>query len=254
MSDLFQGQTMTEWYRFISAGTAHTFTFNFQPDKVVFVNITKWAATAGGDPISVWYRDDPLEIAAKAYQQTVIDSAAAQSFNFKLAATNGFTNADTSGGATAYRASINAISMVDPVAVTTTSAHGYQSGQIVRITKLGDAGAVDYGADQLNNNRYKITVTGSTTFTLQDPVTGDDVDGTGYTAYASGGFVNLESRVITLNNPQITPATYTPTPFTYDPIEYKLTAGTDVMQSDNDQFIIEVYKFGQFTQLGDLLT
>jgi len=96
MSDLFQGQTMTEMYKFISAGTEHTFTFNFQPDKVVFYNLTGWSATAGNLPMSVWWRD--LTTAGHAFQEKVIDSAAAQSFNFVDSAANGFTVADTAGG------------------------------------------------------------------------------------------------------------------------------------------------------------
>ena len=63
-------------------------------------------------------------------------------------------------------------------------------------------------------------------------------------------------HVITLNNPQVSPYSavnpYNPNPFAYDPVEYKLTAGTGVMGSDNDIFLIEVYKWGQITQLGDL--
>ena len=85
MSDLFQGQTMSARYDFISAGTAHTFAFDFQPDEVWFYNLTKWVATAGGDPVSVWFRNQTT--AAYAYQQTVIDSAAGASFNFKTAKT-----------------------------------------------------------------------------------------------------------------------------------------------------------------------
>ena len=57
MSDLFYGQTCTEAYKFISAGTAHTFKFNFQPDKVTFYNLSQWTATAAGRPVSVWFRD-----------------------------------------------------------------------------------------------------------------------------------------------------------------------------------------------------
>jgi hypothetical protein len=96
MTDLFHGQSMSEFYKFISAGTAHTFAFGFQPDKVVFNNLTKWTATAGGEPVSVWFRDQTT--AAHAYQQQVIDSAAGASFNFLDTATNGFTVADTDGG------------------------------------------------------------------------------------------------------------------------------------------------------------
>jgi hypothetical protein len=75
MADLFLGQTCTELYRFISAGTAHTFSFNFQPDKVVFNNLSDWTATAGGLPTSIWWRDQTTT--AHAFQHQVIDSAAA---------------------------------------------------------------------------------------------------------------------------------------------------------------------------------
>lgn len=250
MSDLFLGQTCTYGAKFISAGTAHTFTFPFQVDKVTFWNYTKFG-TDTADPVSVWFRGFP---AADALQWQAVAAGGAPTM--LLTTSNGFTVADTDGGVPSFRASINAISMVNPVAITTTSAHGYQTDQIVRITNLGNAGAVNYGADQLNNNRYKITVTGATTFTLQDPITGEDIDGTGFTAYISGGSVNLETRVISLNNPQVSPyavTPYVPNPFEYDPIEYKLTAGTAVMGADGDQYYIEAIKFGQYVDLGDLL-
>lgn len=258
MTDLFFGQTCTEAYRFISAGTAHTFTFGFQPDKVVFVNLTKWTATAGGDPISVWYRDHTTT--AHAFQQVVIDSAAGSSFNFKDASTNGFTVADTSGGVTDSNFLIDDISQADPCVVSTVGAHGFQDNQIVRLTDLGEIGpgVASHGMDQLNNNRYRITVIDSDDFSLKDVITGEPIDSTAFTAYVSGGRVCLESHVISLNNPQVSPYSnsnpYNPNPFAYDPVSYRLTAGTDVMQSDGDQFIIEVYKFGKYENLGDLLT
>lgn len=255
MSDLFQGQTMTEAYKFISAGTAHTFDFNFQPDKVVFVNLTKWAAVAGGDPISVWYRDTTIAGNGKALQQTVIDSSAGASFNFKLAATNGFTVADSAGGQTTSHATISAISLTDPVVVT-HSTYTFQTNQIVRITDLGQVTSVlNRGMNQLNNNRYKIVVLSATTFSLKNIETGEPIDGTAFTAYVSGGRITLETHVISLNNPQVSPyavTPYIPNQFRYDPITYSLTAGTDVMQSNGDEFIIEVYKFGQITDLGQL--
>jgi hypothetical protein len=254
MSDLFLGQSMSEAYKFISAGTAHTFTFNFQPDKVVFNNLTKWTATAGGDPISVWFRDQTT--AAHAYQQVVIDSAAAQSFNFKDASTNGFTVADTDGGVASSHCTISAITAADP-GVITHSAFTFQDNQIIRITDLGDVGVSDRGMGQLNNNRYLVTVIDSTNISLKDVLTGEPIDTSGFTAYVSGGRITLETHVLTLNNPQVSPYSssnpYNPNPFAYDPIEYRLTAGTDVMQSDGDVFLIEVYKFGQVYDLGDLL-
>lgn len=253
MSDLFLGQTCTEAYKFISAGIAHTFTFNFQPDKVVFNNITKWVATAGNLPISVWFRDQTGT--GDAQQHVVIDSNAGASFNFKTEATNGFTVANTSGGQATSQATISAISATDPCVVT-HSAYTFQTNQIVRLTDLGDVGVTDRGMGQLNNNRYRIVVLTSTTFSLKDVITGEPIDATTFTTYVSGGRVCLETHVISLNNPQVTPYSntnpYDPNPFAYDPILYKLTAGTAVMGSDNDVFLIEVYKWGQITDLGDL--
>ena len=255
MSDLFQGQTMTEAYKFISAAAAHTFTFNFQPDKVTFYNLTDWTSTAGGLPISVWFRDQTT--AAHAFQQKVIDSAAAQSFNFVDLTTNGFTVADTDGGQASMHATISGITAADP-GVITHSTYTFQTNQIVRLTDLGPVGptVASHGMGQLNNNRYRIVVTGATTFTLKDVITGEPIDTTSFTAYVSGGRITLETAVISLNNPQVTPysntSPYDPNPFAYDPVLYKLTAGTSVMGSDNDVFLIEVVKYGQITDLGDL--
>ena len=254
MSDLFQGQSMSEAYQFISAGTAHTFTFNFQPDKVVFNNLSDWVATAAGKPISVWFRDQTG--AGDAYQEQVIDSSAGASFNFLLEGTNGFTVADTDGGQASAHASISAITQADPCVVTTSAAHGFQTNQIVRFTDLGDCGVVDRGMAQLNNNRYLITVINSTSFSLKYVESGEPVDSTAFTAYVSGGRLTNETHVISLNNPQVSPyavTPYVPNPYQYDPIEYRLTAGSAVMGSDGDVFLVEVYKFGQVVNLGDLL-
>ena len=255
MSDLFFGQTCTEAYKFISAGTAHTFSFSFQPDKVVFNNLSDWTATANGRPESVWFRDQTTT--AHAYQTQVIDSAAAQSFNYLDTTTNGFTVADTAGGQATSHATISGITQADPCVIT-HSTYTFQTNQIVRITDLGQTGVSDRGMGQLNNNRYKIVVLGATTFSLKDVITGEPIDSTAYTAYVSGGRITLETHVISLNNPQVTPysnaSPYDPNPYQYDPITYRLTAGTAVMGGDGDIFLMEVYKWGQIIDLGDLLT
>ncbi len=255
MSDLFQGQTMTEAYKFISAGTAHTFSFNFQPDKVTFYNLSDWTATAAGKPISIWFRDQTT--AAHAYQEQVIDSSAGASFNFLDTSTNGFTVADLPGGQATSHATISGITQADPCVVT-HSTYTFQTNQIVRITDLGSDMPTARGMNQLNNNRYKIVVLSATTFSLKDVITGEPIDSTAFTAYVSGGRITLETHVISLNNPQVTPYSnanpYDPNPYQYDPITYRLTAGTSVMGSDGDVFLIEVFKYGQVTDLGDLLT
>lgn len=254
MADLFLGQTCTEAFQFVSAGTAHTFQFSWQPDKVVFNNITQWIATAGNLPVSVWFRNETA--AGDSQQMVVIDSAAGSSFNFKTETTNGFTVANTDGGVPAFRALISGVTQADPCVVTTTAAHGFQSDQIIRITDLGDVGVTNRGMGQLNNNRYLITVIDSTSFSLRDVITDEPIDSTSYTAWVAGGRVVLETRVISLNNPQVYPyavTPYVPNPYEYDPVLYRLTAGTAVMGADGDRFVIEAYKFGSYTDLGDLL-
>lgn len=255
MSDLFLGQTCTEAYKCISAGTAHTFTFNFQPDKVTFYNLSDWTATAAGKPISIWFRDQTT--AAHAFQEQVIDSAAGSSFNFLDTAANGFTVADLPGGQATSHATISGITQADPCVVT-HSAYTFQTNQIVRITDLGNTGVSDRGMGPLNNNRFRIVVLSSTTFSLKDVITGEPIDSTSFTAYVSGGRITLETHVISLNNPQVLPYSnlnpYDPNPYQYDPVTYRLTAGTAVMGSDGDVFLIEVIKYGKVTDLGDLLT
>jgi hypothetical protein len=240
MSDLFLGQTCTEIYQFISAGTAHTFTFSFQPDKVVFTNVTNWAAVDANIVRSFWYRNQMT--AAQALDELSINAAGA-AFNFVLAGANGFTVANTAGGAPDYHTLIAGVTQANPCVVTTTVAHGYVTGQIVRITDLGATMPVARGMAQINNMRFRIVVTAVNTFQLYDPVTNLPINSTAYTAWVAGGRVDLETRVIPV---------YVD-PFVYDPITYRLTAGTDVMGADSDIFNIEVYKFGKFTDLGDLL-
>ncbi len=253
MSDLFLGQTCTEAYYFKSAAAAHTFSFNFQPDKVVFNNLTAWTATAGKIPVSVWFRDRTT--AAHAYQQQVIvDNGSATAYNFLDTTTNGFTVADLPGGQSTSHSAITGITATDPVVIT-HAAYTFQTNQIVRLTNLGNCGVVDHGMPQLNNNRYAIVVLSPTTFSLKDPVSGEPVDGSAFTAYITGGQITLETHVISLNNPQVYPyavVPYVPNQFKYDPITYRLTAGTSVMGTDDDLFFIEVYKFGQVYDLGDL--
>lgn len=252
MSDLFLGQTCTYGAKFISAGTAHTFTFPFQVDMVTFYNYTK-SGTSDTFVEHIWFRGFP---AGDAIQGGLGTAPAAKR---ALETTNGFTVADTSGGVTSYYKLISGVSQADPCVVTTSTAHGYQTDQQVRITDLGNVGPgiAARGMDQINNKQFIITVINSTTFSLRDVITDEPIDSTGFTAWVSGGRVDMVTRVISLNNPQVSPyavTPYVPTPFAYDPIEYKLTAGTAVMGADGDVFYIDAIKFGTYVDLGDLLT
>lgn len=253
MSDLFLGQSRSAAFQIQSAGVAYTLTLPWQADKIVVNNLTRWTATAAGKPVSTWFRGQTTT--AHAFQEQVIDSAAAQSFNFLDTTTNGFTVADTSGGvATSYKL-ISAVSAANPCVITTTVAHGYITNQIVRITDLGSDMPTARGMQQINNLRFKIVVLTSTTFSLKDVITGDAINSTSYTAWVAGGRVTLESHSLTLNNPQQAPQIVTPyvsTDFTYDAITYKMTFGTAIMQTDNDIILVEAYGWGSLVNLGDV--
>ena len=239
MSDLFEGQTMTESFKCISAGTAETFTFGFEPDKVTFYNLTDWTGTAGGLPISVWIRG--LTTDTDAYQEQVIDSSAGASFNFIIEGANGFTVANTTGGVAEYRTAITGVSQADPCVVTAV-AHGLTTGELVRITDLGNEMPTARGMSEINGKRYRVVVLTADTFSLKDPITDEPIDSTSYEAYVIGGSVNLITRTLPYD-----------TEYAYAPVVYKLTAGTAVMGADGDVIFIEAIRFGnRIKDLGDL--
>lgn len=68
---------------------------------------------------------------------------------------------------------ITAATQANPVALTIT-AHGYTTGDVVQVESV-------VGMTQLNSKMYKLTVVDANTVTL------DAVNGTGFTAYTSGG-------------------------------------------------------------------
>jgi hypothetical protein len=73
---------------------------------------------------------------------------------------------------------ITGATSADPVVVTATS-HGYSNGDEVFISSVG-------GMTEINGNFYLVADKTANTFELTD-VDGDDVDGTGFTTYTSGG-------------------------------------------------------------------
>lgn len=78
-----------------------------------------------------------------------------------------------------------------PCQVTTEEAHGFSTNSFVRLTDLNGAMPVPRGEDPLNNYKFRIIVTGATTFTLHDPITFKAIDSTNYPPYVSGGSCNL---------------------------------------------------------------
>ena len=100
-------------------------------------------------------------------------------------------------GQTAYRALISGVSQALQCQVTTDEAHGYATGQHVRITDLDGMMPINRGMVQINDGLYLIFVDSPTTFLLRDPTTLDYIDSTEYEAYVSGGRTNLENNTFT---------------------------------------------------------
>ncbi len=86
---------------------------------------------------------------------------------------------------------ISGVTRADPGVVTTAANHGLSTGDEVFIAGVA-------GMTQINNNRYKITKTGSDRFELNSQIDGSGIDTTAYTAYGSGGTV---SKVLTIESP-----------------------------------------------------
>ena len=78
----------------------------------------------------------------------------------------------------------------DPVVVTKTT-HGFSTDDEVYCSGFTEM-------TELNGKRFKITVLTADTFSLQDQVTGTDIDGSAYTAETTGGSV---ARIYTVTTP-----------------------------------------------------
>ncbi len=83
------------------------------------------------------------------------------------------------GHVTEADVAITGATQANPVVITAAS-HGYTDGDEVYISSVG-------GMTELNQNRYYINNSTTNTFELTDQVTGTNIDGTGFSAYTSGG-------------------------------------------------------------------
>ncbi len=90
-------------------------------------------------------------------------------------------------GITGTTASIAGITLGATTTITTTAAHGFATGTLVKISGIT-------GTTQLNGVYHEIVSTGPTTFTLTD------VDSTGYTAWGAGGTVTSMPAVLKVNS------------------------------------------------------
>ena len=85
---------------------------------------------------------------------------------------------------------ITGATAANPVVITTSTSHGYSNGDIVTISSVG-------GMTELNGNNYTVNNVAGTTFELRD-FRGNNIDGSSFTAYTSGGTVE---KHVTLTTP-----------------------------------------------------
>jgi hypothetical protein len=77
---------------------------------------------------------------------------------------------------------ISAATKANPVVITTSASHGYSNGDEVYIDSAG-------GMTEINGRNYLVANVTSTTFELTD-LFGNNINGTSFTTYTSGGTVN----------------------------------------------------------------
>ena len=115
----------------------------------------------------------PEEIVRSGLRNNLVAASVAQEFRERLASSP---------------RTIDGASAANPVVITSL-AHGLANGTKIRITGV-------VGMVELNGLMFTITDVAANTFELQDPValgeSSSDVDGTGFTAYTSGGSVAVE--------------------------------------------------------------
>lgn len=89
------------------------------------------------------------------------------------------------------RAQIFIVTNSLPCTITTVEdEHGFETGDLVRLTDLNGMMPIPRGVDPLNNYKFEIVVTLPDEFYLRDPITHKDIDSTNYPPYVTGGSAN----------------------------------------------------------------
>ena len=89
---------------------------------------------------------------------------------------------------TGTTATVTGITAANPPVVTTSAAHGYSDGDDVYISGVS-------GMTEVNGRWFKVANKTSTTFELQT-IHSQNVDGSGYTAYSSGGTTDTPYEIV----------------------------------------------------------
>jgi len=93
-----------------------------------------------------------------------------------------------------HRFDISAISLDSECEVTTSTNHDFSTNDFVRLMNLNGWISHPMPVEPLNGMKYRIVVTDTDKFKIQDSITFEPVDTTGYTAYVSGGNVSLVEK------------------------------------------------------------
>lgn len=214
-------------YTFISGGSAYNLTLDFYPDYVEVINYTK-SATAGQVSRSTWMRGFPAGDAVGI--QVIADNGSTGNLNSVLETTNGFTWAGTDAAFTDMHRTVSGATQASPVVITTSAVHGLTDGDRVFLTDVG-------GMVEISNNEYQVDVLTTTTFALQD-FQGNSIDGTGYTAYTSGGTATMKYEATAVENVAES---------------FILTLGSAVVGNDSDVMFVHAVKYpGSVVDLGDV--
>lgn len=156
---------MTEYSRmakgkFVSTGGAKVINLPFQPDYVEILNYTAAATPAqNGIPYAIWDSNMGQGFAIP----QVFNATPVLTYDSIIA--NGVSTF-SAGLALQYgtRIQISGITKASPAVVTTASAHGYSSGDVVIFTGLYQSSTT--GMPQICDIPFTITKTGANTFTI----------------------------------------------------------------------------------------
>jgi len=151
--------------RFTSTGAAQIINLPFKPDYVEMVNVTAATTPAqNGVPFATWDANDGQDTAIANYfnatpvlSSGAVTSGGISTFSAGLLFQFGATYQHT--GSTDF-----SITKASPAVVTTTSAHGLKSGDVVIFQDLYQTSTT--GMPQIDGIPFTVTVTSSTQFSI----------------------------------------------------------------------------------------
>jgi hypothetical protein len=225
MANLNENYNLSYAGHFIGTGSAVNLTVPFEADMIRIYNYTKYG-TNSEDLQGIWFKDMPAGDA-------LVIARGTTDLTSTLETTNGVTDASVAAAVTDRHVAISGATAASPVVITTSAVHGLTTGDRVSINKV--LGMVELNAP--SRNPYKVTVLSTTTFSLQD-ISGNDIDGSSFTAYSSGGQVTKITNVDA-------------NAYEYEAAQYIYTLGTALAGNNSDVMYFEVVKFGQYVNLGD---